>query len=105
MNLKDTANCLAELGNETRLEIFRFLVKAGNTKVLVGDIQEEMKIPNSTLSHHLSRLAKVGLIIQEKEGRQIICQPQFPQLQAMIDFLLEECCEGEPCLAKPNNCC
>ena len=105
MNIKDTAACLAELGNETRLEIFRFLVKAGNKKVLVGDIQEEIQIPNSTLSHHLSRLAKVGLILQEKEGRQIICQPQFKQLQGMIDFLLEECCEGEACVSKPQTCC
>ena len=96
---------MAELGNETRLSIFRFLVKAGNKKVLVGDIQEEMGIPNSTLSHHLSRLAKVGLILQEKNGREIICQPQFDQLQDMIDFLLEECCEGESCLTKPNTCC
>ena len=104
MNLKDTAECLAELGHETRLDIFRFLVKSGHKKVKVGDIQKDLNIPNSTLSHHLSRLAGVGLIIQEKSGRQIICQPQFEQIQGMIDFLLEECCEGEECMTS-KNCC
>ena len=105
MNLKETAKCLAELGNETRLDVFRLLVKSGHKKVNVGDIRKELNIPNSTLSHHLSRLTNDGLITQEKSGREIFYQPQFSQLQTVIDFLLDECCEGEEeCLPK-NSCC
>jgi ArsR family transcriptional regulator, arsenate/arsenite/antimonite-responsive transcriptional repressor len=104
MNLEQTAACLAELGNETRLEIFRFLVKCGQQKINVGQIQQELTIPNSTLSHHLAKLAKVGLIQQEKSGRQIFYQPQFSQLQKVIGFLLDECCEGEECIT-PKKCC
>lgn len=95
MELKQTAECLAELGNETRLKIFRYLVKMGNQGMPVGTIQKELDIPGSTLSHHISRLARVGLIIQERNGRELICQPQFDQLQGLIDFLVDECCEGE----------
>ncbi|MCM8529860.1 MAG: metalloregulator ArsR/SmtB family transcription factor [Lentisphaeraceae bacterium] len=104
MNIKETAACLGELGNETRLEIFRTLVKSGHTKINVGDLQQQLNIPNSTLSHHLSKLTTVGLISQKKEGRQIFYHPNFPQLQGMIDFLLDECCEGETCLPK-TSCC
>ncbi|MCM8535512.1 MAG: metalloregulator ArsR/SmtB family transcription factor [Lentisphaeraceae bacterium] len=104
MNIQETAACLGELGNETRLEIFRILVKSGHKKINVGDLQQQLDIPNSTLSHHLSKLTNVGLINQEKEGRHIFYHPHFKQLQGMIDFLLDECCEGESCLPK-NNCC
>ena len=104
MNSQNTAACLAELGNETRLAIFRYLVKMGPDGISVGDIQKEMNIPGSTLSHHISRLSKVGLITQEREGRTLYCRPQISQLQQIIAFLLEECCQGEQdCTA--NQCC
>lgn len=105
MNTKNVAAALAELGNETRLLIFRYLVKMGNQKVSVGDIQEEMNIPASTLSHHLSRLSKVGLITQERDGRTLYCQPQIELLNGLIDFLVEECCEGQSCDLPKKVCC
>lgn len=85
------ANCLAELGNSHRLSVLRFLVKYGHKGAPVGDIQKALGIPASTLSHHLSRLAKVGLIRQEKQGRIIICTPEYLQLDAVIRFLQTEC--------------
>ncbi|MCM8527673.1 MAG: winged helix-turn-helix domain-containing protein [Lentisphaeraceae bacterium] len=107
--LQQTAICLAELGNETRLKIFRFLVKMGTKGTPVGLIQKEMDIPGSTLSHHISKLAKAGLIVQERNGRELLCHPQFDKLQSIIDFLVDECCEGEEdCLTveKPaGKCC
>ena len=56
------AKKLAELGHVTRLSIFRYLVKVGDDGASVGQIQEELNIPGSTLSHHISRLVAVGLI-------------------------------------------
>ena len=93
--LKETAICLAELGNETRLKIFRYLVRMGKKGTPVGDIQKELNIPGSTLSHHISKLAKAGLIVQERNGRELLCLPQFDKLQSIVDYLVDECCEGE----------
>ena len=96
MNTEETAKCLAELGHVTRLQIYRFLVRMGKS-VSVGDIQQELSIPSSTLSHHISRLTKAELISQERDGRVLYCSPQFTRLQGIIDFLVDECCEGEGC--------
>ena len=84
----------AELGNSHRLSVFRFLVKAGHDGASVGDIQKGLGIPASTLSHHLARMAKVGLIRQEKHSRTIVCIPEYGHLENLIGFLQEECCAG-----------
>lgn len=89
------AKRLAELGNLTRLQIFRYLVKAGHSGAAVGEIQAELKIPNSTLSHHISRLVNVGLIKQQRDGRVLYCFPQYKVLNETIEFLREECCINE----------
>ncbi len=94
MEHEQVAASLAELGNSHRLAAFRFLVKAGHRGASVGDIQKALDIPASTLSHHLARMAKVGLIRQEKHSRTIICIPEYQHLDSLIDFLREECCVG-----------
>ena len=94
MNHEQVAASLAELGNTHRLAAFRFLVKAGHQGASVGDIQKALDIPASTLSHHLTRMTKVGLIRQEKHSRSIICIPEYQHLDALIGFLREECCVG-----------
>jgi ArsR family transcriptional regulator len=94
MDHEKAAASLAELGNTHRLSVFRFLVKAGHDGVPVGDIQKALGIPASTLSHHLARMAKVGLIRQEKLSRTIYCIPEFQHLENLIGFLREECCVG-----------
>jgi len=94
MNHEQVAASLAELGNVHRLAAFRFLVKAGHQGASVGDIQKALNIPASTLSHHLTRMAKVGLIKQEKQSRTIICIPEYEHLEGLISFLKEECCVG-----------
>lgn len=72
---EEVAASFAELGNSHRLSVFRFLVKAGHDGASVGEIQKRLGIPASTLSHHLARMAKVGLILQEKHRRTIVCIP------------------------------
>ena len=92
MKDEQAAQCLGELGNLTRLAIFRYLVKVGPTGAPVGAIQTELDIPASTLSHHLSRLVRVGLVRQDRESRTLFCKPQFEVLDEMIEFLKSECC-------------
>jgi ArsR family transcriptional regulator len=94
MNRKLAANCLAELGNLTRLDIYRLLVRAGPNGLNVGDIQSRLDVPASTLAFHLRGLINVGLLSQEKIGREVICRVKHRQLTTVIEFLLEECCKG-----------
>ena len=91
------AKKLAELGHITRLSIFRYLVKLGDTGAPVGQIQEELNIPASTLSHHIARLVSVGLITQVRESRTLYCIPQFEALDELIEFLKSECCTEGNC--------
>lgn len=94
MKHEDAANRLAELGNTTRLAIFRYLVKAGHDGIPVGQIQKMLDIPGSTLSHHISRLVRVGLVQQKRESRTLYCVAQYKVLLDLIAFLQSECCEG-----------
>lgn len=95
MKTETAAKQLAELGHTTRLTIFRHLVKFGPSGIAVGEIQSSLKIPGSTLSHHISRLVSVGLIQQRREGRTLFCIPQYDKLDSLVEFLKEECCTQE----------
>jgi DNA-binding transcriptional ArsR family regulator len=97
MKHETAAKCLAELGNVTRLAIFRYLVKVGPDGAPVGAIQRTLEIPASTLSHHLGRLINVGLVDQERDSRTLYCKPQYAVLNALIGFLKSECCTMVPC--------
>jgi DNA-binding transcriptional ArsR family regulator len=88
------ARCLEKLGNPTRLEIFRLLVRAGPAGASVGEIQDRLGIPGSTLSHHISHLVNAGLVGQEREGRVLRCTPNLDLMDRLIGFLTEECCAG-----------
>jgi len=91
------AKKLAELGHITRLSIFRYLVKVGDEGAPVGQIQEELDVPGSTLSHHIKRLASVGLIKQVRDSRTLYCIPQFDVLDELVEFLKSECCTESKC--------
>ncbi len=94
MEPKHAARCLDKLGNATRLEIFRLLVRAGPAGLAVGEIQEHLDIPGSTLSHHVSHLVNAGLLHQQREGRVLRCTPNFTLINEVIRFLTDECCAG-----------
>jgi len=62
------ADCFAALGNRTRLRLLRLLVRAGVEGLNVGDAQRLLKLPGSTLAHHLAALVQAGLVTQESAG-------------------------------------
>ncbi len=93
MDINHAAHCLEKLGNPTRLKVFRLLVQAGDQGLPVGEIQDHLGIPASTLSHHLSHLINVGWVIQEREGRVLRCRPNFGLMDELIGFLTDECCQ------------
>ncbi len=84
---------LAELGNETRLAIFRLLVKAGAGGLTMGEIGGRLAIPPSTLGFHLRGLVSVGLVSQRREGRRVLCFAQLEVLQNVVRILEDECCQ------------
>ena len=92
MNIEWVAKSLKELGHPIRLSIFKTLIKGGIQGIAVGVLQEELKIPGSTLSHHIASLVSAGLVEQRREGRVLYCVAQYEQLQNVISFLQDECC-------------
>ncbi len=92
MEIESIAKALKELGHPTRLVIFKRLVKSGFQGVAVGTVQEELNIPGSTLSHHISSLASAGLIKQRREGRVLYCVVEYARFLEVINFLQDECC-------------
>lgn len=92
MELEEAAKRCAELGNGTRLSIFRLLVKAGREGLPVGGIQKHLGIPGSTLTHHIKRLVQVGLIQQRRESRVLHCEPQLEAVRELTEYLMSECC-------------
>ena len=83
---------LAALGNESRLRIYRLLVRAGYDGLNVGEIQERLGIPASTLSHHIAALRHAELIGQRREGRIINSFANYDNMDGLISYLTEECC-------------
>ena len=100
MTFEDAARCMAELGHPHRLAIFRLLIKTGGAGLPVGAIQRDLGIPKSTLAHHIAQLVTVGLMTQNREGRIQRCRADAVRGQALLDFLVTDCCDGLPDLAE-----
>lgn len=94
MNRKLAARCLAELGNLTRLDIYRLLVRAGPSGLNISEMKARLDIPMSTLAFHLRGLVTAQLVLQEKIGREVICRAHYRQVNAVVEFLRENCCKG-----------
>ena len=102
MKLEQAASQLEALGNPTRLNIYRLLVRAGAEGLPVGAIQGRLAIPASTLSHHCKRLIETGLITQERRATSLICRANYAAMSALIGFLADECCaEGTDPAVEP----
>jgi len=95
MDIDLAASRLSALGNATRLRLYRLLVRAGAAGLSMGQIQEKLWIPGSTLSHHCRVLVQVDLIQQERVGTSLICRTNYPVMRGLIDDLTAECCADE----------
>jgi ArsR family transcriptional regulator len=90
----------ASIAQESRLGLFRLLVQAGPQGLSAGSIAETLGLPSSTLSFHLKELAHTGLIQSRQAGRFIFYSADFATMNALIGFLTENCCGGQP-----QDCC
>lgn len=97
MELQNAIAALAALAHDSRLRAFRMLVQAGPGGLAVGDIRDQLDIPGATLSAHLNVLRHAGLVEDEREGRVIRCRANFAQMNALMAYLLDNCCNGAGC--------
>lgn len=102
MNIEQAAKQLEALGNPTRLQVYRMLVRAGDGGLPVGRLQEQLDIPASTLSHHLHRLILTGLVTQERQATTLICRANYPAMNGLVGFLVDECCIDAACAASED---
>lgn len=93
---------LSALAQETRLAIFRRLVRTGPAGETAGSIAEGLGTPAPTLSFHLKELEHAGLIVQRREGRNLIYATNIAGMRDLLSFLMKDCCAGQPEICSIN---
>jgi DNA-binding transcriptional ArsR family regulator len=92
---------LAALARSTRLDVFRLLVKREPDGLPAGDIAKAMAVPQNTMSAHLAVLARAGLVTARRIGRSIVYRADLARFQAVMSFLVNDCCDGRPEICAP----
>ncbi|HET6553093.1 MAG TPA: metalloregulator ArsR/SmtB family transcription factor [Dyella sp.] len=101
MELNDALACLGALAQEHRLTLYRLLVQAGDDGMVVGELAATTGLAGATLTNHLNILRRAGLVSDERQGRVIRCRANYGQMNALLGFLTENCCEG----SASTSCC
>lgn len=96
---------LQALAQAQRLRAFRALVAAGPEGLTPGAMADALGLAPSGLSFHLKELAHAGLVTSEPRGRHLIYRAQFGQMNALLAYLTEHCCQGQPCELTPGSAC
>ena len=89
-----TVDLLCALAQETRLEVFRLLVRAGPGGLRPNEIVTAVGVAPATLSFHLKELRTAGLVTSERDGRAIVYRASFDTMSALVSYLMENCCQG-----------
>lgn len=97
MQSSQAINALGALAQEHRLALFRLLIQAGADGMAAGALAEAIGIPNSSLSFHLAHLHRAGLVEQRREGRSLIYSADYGAMDALVGYLMENCCAGAGC--------
>lgn len=89
------------LSQETRLDIFRRLIRAFPDPLAAGDLARDLEVPPSTLSTHLGILRRAGLVKFERQGRTILYTADTEGARDLLGFLIRDCCRGQPEICRP----
>ena len=89
------------LSNESRLEAFRLLVKAGPEGLPAGTVAEQLGVVQNTMSSHLHKLLRAGVLCSERQSRHIIYSVDFDTVRELIVFLMEDCCGNSAAVCEP----
>ncbi len=97
MNSLQSVRALSALAQETRLAVFRALVVAGQQGLCPAELMGRLQVTPSALSFHLKELVQAQLVWQEREGRHLIYRADLKRMNGLLDYLTENCCQGQPC--------
>ena len=104
MEISEAVERLGALAHETRLAVFRLLVRRGALGLAAGEIASRVGISPPNASFHLAELLRVGLLSAEREGRSVIYSIDFAAIAGLVDYLRENCCaEKEPAIVPLNS--
>lgn len=101
MDKKSALAALAALGQDTRLEVFRLLVKAGSKGIPAGGVASQLGTVPNTMSAHLKVLEHAGLVRAERDGRIVRYVADMSGFRDLLAYLIEDCCNGSPELCRP----
>ena len=101
MDKSRALSAFAALGQPTRLDVFRALIGAGEKGMQAGEVGRVLGVRQNTLSTNLAILLNAGLVRNEREGRAIRYFADFDGIRALLAFLMEDCCGGNPALCQP----
>jgi ArsR family transcriptional regulator, arsenate/arsenite/antimonite-responsive transcriptional repressor len=101
MDTTEAVTRLSALAQESRLNVFRMLVRAGREGLPAGDIARALAVPHNTMSSHLAILTRAKLVQARKEGRSVIYALDLEGTRGLLSFLMEDCCQGEPAVCGP----
>lgn len=102
MKTPQAVKALAALAQDTRLAIYRLLVQQGPEGLSAGTIAERLEIAGATLSFHLKELAHAGMVDSRQEGRFVFYSANYDQMNSLLAYLTENCCQGESCASLPD---
>jgi len=97
MKTPQAVKALAALAQGTRLAIYRMLVQQGHQGLSAGTIAERLDLPAATLSFHLKELANAGMVESRQDGRFVFYSANYEQMNGLLGYLTENCCQGESC--------
>lgn len=103
MEIREAVQRLGALAHETRLSVFRLLVRRGPLGLAAGEIAARMEISPPNASFHLAELARVGLVTAKRDGRSVIYSIDFSSIGSLVDYLKENCCAEEAPPVVPLN--
>jgi len=101
MESKNAVSALSALAHDARLAVFRMLVQAGREGLASGEIARRLGTPPNTLSANLNILSHAGLIESRREGRSVIYTACYGQMTELLEFLMQDCCNGSPEICAP----
>lgn len=99
MNTDHAVQALGAMAHPLRLAIFKALVQAGPQGQTPGAMHHTLQTPPATLSFHLKELMHAELVSQERQGRHLVYRANLVRMQGLLDYLLDNCCQGQPCSA------
>ena len=105
MDKERAIRAFAALAQESRLGVFRLLVRTGAERMAAGEIARALDVPHNTMSSHLAILSNAGLVTSRRDGRSVIYAIDLEGTRKLLSFLMEDCCRGRPEVCAPLIAC